>query len=189
MAARNSDDLTPPDTSRPATLAQSMRRELAQSVSDRLQTDPKTTRTRSDSRIDIVPAASHMSDEDVRRTFCSVEKELERLRTAHVTYRKSVKFDPQLSRTSRVPLPISDNSRSPSPVLHSSPSSVMKRARDSGQFSPADLRVFQSAFDALKHTGITLLLICLYIIYAGINLVNKLYREQTMVAMVTIVLL
>ena len=75
MAARNTDDLTPPDSSRPVTFAQSVCRELAQSMSDRLQSNPTTARTRSDSRIDpdTVPVAttSLMSDEEVCRTsFC-----------------------------------------------------------------------------------------------------------------------
>ena len=97
-----------------------------------------------------------MTDDDVHRAFSFVEQELERLRTQHVTCRrtsksdKSVRIDP-----ASVPLPDSDESRSPSPTLRSSPSCVMQRAHDSGQFSSADLRLFQNAFDAATSVSTT----------------------------------
>ena len=125
-----------------------VRRELSQAVSDR----PSDRRSDgSDCRASdtaVAAATPAMTDEDVRLAFRSVEQELERLRTQHVTHRKSVRIDPSLERVRRVPLPDSDTSRSPSPVQHTSPSMVMQRARNSGQFSPADLRLFQDAFDA-----------------------------------------
>ena len=90
MAARYPDDLTLPDTSRPATIAPAVRPEVDQSVSDRrFEFDPTSIQTQSDSRIasNVVPATTPlMTDEDVRRTFCSVERDLERLRTAHITH-------------------------------------------------------------------------------------------------------
>ena len=84
-----------------------------------------------------------MTDDDVRQAFRSVEQELERLRTQHVTTRKTVRIDP-----ASVPLPDSDFSRSSSPGQHSKPSSAMQRARDSGHFSPEELRMFPNAVDA-----------------------------------------
>ena len=152
MAKRDADHLTPSPTAWPVTIAQELCHHMTQSGSDRPRSDV------SERRSDSVPARQTvsntltdrtpvMTDEDVHRTFRTVEQELERLRTTHITHRKFSKPDAELSHASRVPLPDSDSSKSQSPVSHSSPASVMRKARDSGQFSTADLQLFQDAFN------------------------------------------
>ena len=64
----------------------------------------------------------------------SVEQDLSSLRMQHITRRKVGKIDP-----ASVPLPDSDASRSSSPLQRSTPSSAMRRARESGHFSPEKL--------------------------------------------------
>ena len=160
MASRDADRLTPPPTTRPATLAQHMRRELSQSVSDR----PDPTR-RSDepagphSQITSTPITHTtpvMPEDNLRRLVDdfvhSVQHDIASLRAQHITRRKTVKLNKPVSAT--VPLLDSDVSRSASPALITSPSLVMQRARTSGQFSTADLQLVQDAFDAAASMSI-----------------------------------
>ena len=97
---------------------------------------------------DTIPdTTSVLTDNDVRRAFCSIKQELDCLRTQHVTHRKQVKIQPELLHTRPVPLSQSEDSRSSSPALRTSSSLVMQRARNSGQFSSAEINLVQQAFD------------------------------------------
>ena len=72
---------------------------------------------------------------------------LTHLHNQHVTQRKHVKIIPDQSSVRPVSPVESDDSRSPSPAIRSSPSIVLQCARNSGQFSRADLQLIQDAFD------------------------------------------
>ena len=90
----------------------------------------------------FLPETPLATDAAIADKFRSVEAELERLRLQHVTYLRSVQVDP-----ASVPLPVSDDSRSPSPVNRVSPASTLKRARESGNFSREEVRLMKKALD------------------------------------------
>ena len=79
-----------------------------------------------------LPATPLVTEASIAHKFRSVEAELER----------GSRIDPAF-----VPLPISDDSRSPSPVRHASPSSTLKRARDSGHFSRDEISLLQHVLE------------------------------------------
>ena len=158
--------LTPPNSVRPATLAQSIchtarchlersvspeaarQLTMAQSILQSTRRELQRSLSPPDRRTSDRTSVQHplvqtpiLSDEDIRRQFCAVEQELERLNTQYVTKRKSVRIDPAF-----MPPPDSDVSRSPSPVQPATPFSAMKRARESGQFFTGRNTTFSKCF-------------------------------------------
>ena len=147
MAAQHDSSrlLTLLDIIRQATLAQSVHqsahRALQRSVSPSDRTSNRTLGMLTN--VSTPP----MLDANLRRLVDnfvhSVEQDLTSLHMQHITRHKAVKIDP-----ASVPLPDSDTSRSSAPVQWSTPSLMMKRARESGHFSSEELRMSQNAFNA-----------------------------------------